>query len=302
MARPAGIERTGIERYGLYGEPAREAEVRFMHVERIAKRSGAHQWSIRPHAHADLHQILLLTGGGGAMPAEAAVHRFTAPALVTVPAGMVHGFEFFPGTDGLVATVAETFVTDATRGDPLIADFLKAPFALGPAGPELAAHAIPDAFEALAAEFTWAAPARMVIVEAHLIRILVGAARLALNHGPVERQEPSPDTVLVERFRRLIEQHYRDSLSLPDYAARLGVTDSRLTAACRRVHGEPAVKLILRRRLVEAQRSLLYTNLTVSEIGFFLGFQDPSYFSRFFLKLTGESPSQYRARRRTEGG
>lgn len=292
MSRPAGIER-----YGLYGEPAREAELRFMHVERIAKRSGAHQWSIRPHAHADLHQLLLLTSGGGSMPVEAEVHRFAAPALVAVPAGMVHGFEFASTTDGLVVTVAETFAADATRGDPLIADFLKAPFAVGPAGADLAAHAIPDAFDALAAEFTWAAPARMVIVEAHLIRILVGAARLALSHGPMPRQEPSADAVLVERFRRLIEQHYREHWPLPEYAARLGVTDSRLSAACHRVHGEPAVKLILRRRLVEAQRSLLYTNLTVSEIGFSLGFQDPSYFSRFFLKMTGESPSHYRARR-----
>jgi len=89
-----------IDRYLLYGEPPREAELRFMHIERITTRSGSHEWSIKPHTHSDLHQVLLLTTGGGTMWAEAEVTRFEAPAVLVIPAGIVHAFEFMPQTDG----------------------------------------------------------------------------------------------------------------------------------------------------------------------------------------------------------
>ncbi|MBP2232573.1 AraC family transcriptional activator of pobA [Azospirillum agricola] len=286
-----------IERYALYGEPVREAELRFMHVERISKRSGAHQWSIKPHAHAGLHQILLLTSGGGSMQVEADLLRFTAPTLIIVPAGLVHGFEFSPLTDGLVATVAESFVTDASRGDAAVAGVLASVLCVDSIAAELTAHAIPDAFEALAAEFTWSAPSRMLMIEAHIVRILVGAGRIAMERRPLRWRNPSGDGALVERFRQEIERNFRDRVPLAAYAQALGVTESRLSAACRRAFGEPAVKLVQRRRLVEAQRYLLYTSHSVSEIGYFLGFQDPSYFSRFFIKLTGETPSDYRSQR-----
>ncbi|CAO3440771.1 helix-turn-helix domain-containing protein [Azospirillum endophyticum] len=288
---------SAIERYALYGEPVREAELRFMHVEHIARRSGAHQWSIKPHAHADLHQILLLTSGGGGMQVEAEQFHFTAPALIVVPAGVVHAFEFSPQTNGPVVTVAETFVTDACRGDAVVAGLLKSVLCMDSIADELAAHAIPDAFEALAAEFTWPAPGRMLMIEAHLVRVLVGASRIALERRPVAPRNPTSDTILVERFRQEIERTFREKIPLGDYARRLGVTESRLSTACRRVYGEPAVKLVHRRRLVEAQRYLLYTGHSVSEIGYYLGFQDPSYFSRFFMKMTGEAPSDYRSRR-----
>ena len=60
-----------VERYLLYGEPVQSVEARFLHVEPIHLRSGRHHWTIAPHAHADLHQILLVTQGGGVMRAEA---------------------------------------------------------------------------------------------------------------------------------------------------------------------------------------------------------------------------------------
>ncbi|MET0366097.1 MAG: helix-turn-helix domain-containing protein, partial [Sphingobium sp.] len=51
--------------------------------------------------------------------------------------------------------------------------------------------------------------------------------------------------------------------------------------------------------LLEARRSLLYSNLSVAEIAFSVGFADPAYFSRFFQRNMGVSPRQYRDRQRT---
>jgi AraC family transcriptional activator of pobA len=44
----------------------------------------------------------------------------------------------------------------------------------------------------------------------------------------------------------------------------------------------------------EAQRSLAYTRMSVAEVGYTLGFEDPAYFSRAFRRHYGQSPSEYR--------
>lgn len=58
--------------------------------------------------------------------------------------------------------------------------------------------------------------------------------------------------------------------------------------------GQSAVEVVHQRLLQEARRLLRFSAVQVSEIGYQLGFSDPAYFSRFFTKRTGLSPSQYR--------
>ena len=108
----------GIPRFFLYGEPPRDAEERFLHVETIADRSRINDWRIQPHAHRDLHQLLVIFTGGGEMAAETQRAQFTAPALLVVPAGVVHGFSFAAGTEGYVVTLAATLLRDLARDEP----------------------------------------------------------------------------------------------------------------------------------------------------------------------------------------
>ncbi|WP_258550862.1 helix-turn-helix domain-containing protein [Klebsiella pneumoniae] len=45
---------------------------------------------------------------------------------------------------------------------------------------------------------------------------------------------------------------------------------------------------------MEAKRDLVYTAMTVNEIADRLGFSEPAYFTRFFKRLSGVSPSVFR--------
>jgi AraC-like DNA-binding protein len=51
------------------------------------------------------------------------------------------------------------------------------------------------------------------------------------------------------------------------------------------------------RMLVEAERQLRYTAMSVSQVAYYLGFEDPAYFSRFFRRRTGLPPKSFRAGR-----
>jgi AraC family transcriptional activator of pobA len=54
---------------------------------------------------------------------------------------------------------------------------------------------------------------------------------------------------------------------------------------------------MIRDRLVrEARRNLVYTNKSIAQIAYALGFEDPAYFSRTFANATGLAPSDFRAK------
>jgi AraC family transcriptional activator of pobA len=102
---------------------------------------------------------------------------------------------------------------------------------------------------------------------------------------------------LAVRYRALIEGNYRTQMSIADYAHTLCVSTERLRLACVRSTGSAPLALLNARRLLEAKRSLLYTNMSVTLVAETCGFVDPAYFTRFFARSTGASPRSYRLSR-----
>ncbi len=80
------------------------------------------------------------------------------------------------------------------------------------------------------------------------------------------------------------------------YAKDLGVSVEQLNRSCRAAASRSPMRIVHDRLLSEARRSLIYTCMTVQEIGFSLGFADPAYFTRFFTQREGCSPSHFRRR------
>jgi AraC family transcriptional activator of pobA len=99
--------------FHLYGDPPDDSAFDFIHIETISSRSSIHDWTIRAHRHRNLFQVLLIEKGGGELSFETATARFSAPALILVPATTAHGFRFTPEvTDGWVVSFTED-VADA---------------------------------------------------------------------------------------------------------------------------------------------------------------------------------------------
>ena len=76
----------------------------------------------------------------------------------------------------------------------------------------------------------------------------------------------------------------------------LDVNESRLRRACLAVTGQSPIDLVHLRLLVEAERQLRYTSMPVTQVAYYLGFDDPAYFTRFFTRRMGLSPRAFRAR------
>jgi AraC family transcriptional activator of pobA len=283
------MARAQIPQFFLYGEPPRPVGEPFLHLEALDDRSRPANWNIRPHTHANLSHVFLITDGGGEMRADAAVIAFDAPCLLLAPARVVHGFTYATQTRGSVLTLSDTYLEELGRR----ARELGAVFARAAALPASGAL-LSDAFERLAQELAWRAPGHQVAVEALVLTILVEALRLS-HHGADDGPRPvGPNAALVARFRERLEARYRSEKSVSAYAAALGVSAKRLRHACHDAAGAAPGRLIQDRLALEAKRLMLYTNMTIAETAYALGFDDPAYFTRFFSRECQVSPRRYR--------
>jgi AraC family transcriptional activator of pobA len=288
--------RNSVPRFFLYGEPPRDADERFVHIETIADRSRLHDWHIRPHTHRNLHQLLVILDGGGEMRAENTTHRFSAPSLLIVPAGVVHAFVFQRDTSGYVVTVAEPALADQAAREPAFRALFDGALPVDLTNSALEAHELEEAVLRLQRELQWAAPAHAAATEARLVTLLVSAVRATHLLGNALRGTRGPRAALVARFRQAVEENLRSGWEVNRYAKLLGVTPARLRNACLAVTGRPPSHIVHERLILEAKRSLRYTNMTIAETAYDLGFNDPAYFSRFFSERVGLSPAAFRRR------
>ncbi len=285
-----------IPQFHLYGESLRSGEFDFVHVEPLPHRSARAGWVIEPHAHRHLHQITLVLERDGEVTFDGEVVGFRAPAVVLTPAGVVHGFRFAtdtPGhvlnfTDDVLAGVRDVFGTAADRLGRLWAH----PVLQFSSQHEIGR--IAALFEALADEEALGRDGVRTAQRAHLALLVIELWRAIASEERFAAITLRRADATVEALRGLIDERYRQTRRLADYAASLGMTTERLNEHCKRASGVTAGHLLRQRVLTEAKRQLLFTGISASEIAYELGFADPTHFSRFFRRYTGLSPSDFR--------
>ena len=275
-----------IPSYALYGEDTAHDHAGFAHIETIAERSARLDWEIRPHRHADFVQVLLVRDGQARISFDGDDVAHEGPCAVVVPAGTVHGFRFRQGTTGHVLTLSADFAArGAGPGDALahvLARGLVAPLAA-----DAAARVDWLAREMLVLQREWQArdPLFLALAEA-LVRTLARGQEQSDAAPMADRR--------LHRFRQLVEVHFREHRDLDFYAGALGMTRRTLTRLTAARLGCTPMALVHRRLAAEARRLLRYTNATAAQVAVDLGFEDPAYFSRVYVRMTGRRPVEDR--------
>lgn len=142
-------------------------------------------------------------------------------------------------------------------------------------------------------EIQFALDGQVALLHSYM-RILLIEARRIHQAQPGAMHTETAAFLLTKQFVLLVEVHYLTTSSVADYATMLHVTINHLIETVKGTMGQPAGKIIRERLLLEAKRLLRYSDSPVAEIATYLNFEDPSYFSRFFKKHTGFSPSEFR--------
>ena len=137
---------------------------------------------------------------------------------------------------------------------------------------------------------------RQAALDGALARLLLLLARTLPAPASEQRGPDARALAHASRYRALVESRFRLQPRVADLAAELGITATQLNRVCRAVLGQSVLALLHGRMLLEAQRQLAYTTLSVKRVGLDLGFSDPGYFTRFFQRGCGVSPSAWRQR------
>lgn len=125
----------------------------------------------------------------------------------------------------------------------------------------------------------------------YLALLLVGLWRMARADLVAHGRAPQG---LAERFVLLAGQRLREHLKVAEYARLLDVSRDRLGSAVERATGLSPQAYLHRALIREASELLASTGIPVGSVAFRLGFSDPAYFTRFFIRHRRQSPVQFR--------
>jgi AraC family transcriptional activator of pobA len=285
-----------IPNYDLYGESARPPWYDAFNFEWIAERSRPNDWHIAAHRHDALLQILYIRSGSGHVVIESEKRAFEPPCVVLLPAQTVHGFVFSPDVDGLVITAAQRALESISKVvSPGLLPVLQRA-AVVPVRTSAGDDTLMPLFRLLEQEFRGNARGHIAAGMSLLIALFVQIARLddAVS-APSSAAVADRRGGQIKRLRELVATHFREHRPIEFYAEKLGVTATQLGRICRSELGHSPMSLVNDHLIREAQRDLVYSGMTIKQIAHALGFEDAAYFSRYFRKQTGVTPTEFQA-------
>ena len=133
-------------------------------------------------------------------------------------------------------------------------------------------------------------------VEQPLLSAFIAQAALSFESSMLDDSSKAGTRAIsiAKKFRNLVKADFRTLKRPSEYAEKLNISVAHLNDVVKRVTGHSVSQLIQKELLNEAQRLLYYSEMTVKEISYQLGYQDPKYFIRLFTKKAGRSPGDYR--------
>ena len=283
MRAPSTDDPAPIPAWSLYGEIRAFPDV--LHIERFTDRAAGLDWRIAPHRHLHLHQFFLIQSGAAQITMDGQRVAAPLPALLNVPPGVVHDIVMQAGTQGWVLTVPVQTLPG------LLGPALSRDSAMGWPGILPVVDEYLRIFRQIEEEHRQSRPAREILLGALATELVCLVLR---GLGQIRADAAGTDPRFAQ-FQALLARHMRDRWNLPDYARSIGLSPRHLSRICPTATGQAASGVIEAAAMCEACRMLVYTRTPIAQIGYALGFDDPSYFSRRFRRVMGHSPARYRA-------
>lgn len=292
----AKAKRTTVPKVRLYVERP-ETKNWFVHVGHVTDRG---RWRTEPHAHPAYGQVIFVRSGRGVMNLEGESVPFEGPCALLLPTECVHGLDYEIDADRWVVTIEVAYLTQVNAKLREFIALWEAPRVIPLAGAAEAGMEFYSLVNSLKEEAESDAVGHVVGTEALLTTLLLKLARATPFEQAANESATRNDIRQVDRFRKLIEEHYRENLTLQDYASKMAISLVQLRAACASAVEQSPTKMIHARIITEAKRNLIFGDMSVEQIAFGLGFADAAYFTRFFRREVGQAPSQFRVASRQQ--
>lgn len=265
--------------------------------EYITKHKGH---TTKPHIHS-YYQVIWFKQGNGKHFIDFEAHDVTDNTILFVAKNQVHYFDDNTNYKGILLHFNETFIVQKDNETDF---FLKCNLFNNPYLQPLCALKKPTAiiFEEYIAQIKreFSNPdefGKEELLKSYLKAFLIQIQRVKQACEQTEEQTTTvfdDKKVQLIKFINLIDENYTKGLSVSEYAKLLFISSRTLSDLTNQQLNKTPSQMIQERIVLEAQRLLLYSELNVNQIGYRLGFDDPSYFVKYFKKHTNLSPLGFR--------
>lgn len=276
---------TDIIRYSFKAELPQEFEiVNLKHLYQF------HQSKLTEMHRTGFYQVFWITAGSATHLVDFKEVKLTAATLLFINRDVVQRFDQQDDYDGWAILFTDNFFcktaahTRFLQSISLFNNLLSHPIKVFPEADPLLAlmqtelNSRADSFQE-------------DIVRNLLFNFLMLAEREGQTTVTIKQ---SADLDYLTLFRDLVEQHFHELRQVSNYAEKMHVTEKRLNKATAAILGKSPKQLIDERVNLEAKRLLAYTTQTVREIGFTLGFDEPTNFIKYFRKHNAVTPIEFR--------
>ncbi|MEO0897263.1 MAG: AraC family transcriptional regulator [Bacteroidota bacterium] len=252
----------------------------------------------------DFHEIFMITSGKGSFRLDEQSVEFGPGTVMFMPPRKTRQWTRLEGdVKGYVLIFEEEFIADYFRDTLFLYRFhffydLNSPFFLHLDRKEMAD--MEHSLSQIQLELT-----SLQSDSDHLLRSILYFVLIRFNRMYQEQFQVAGqffDNTLALRFRKMLSNKIKTHQKVGEYADLLQVSKSHLNKILKTAIGMSTSELIKERLLSEVKRELLFTDKTISEIGFDFQFSDPSNFIRFFRELSKETPREYRLRHQKPSG
>jgi len=267
--------------------------VRIKRMEAIYEAAGGE--SDRAHRH-DYYTAVWVQQGRGEHIIDFQSYPLEENAVFFVSPGQVHRIDTWERPQGWVITFSKSFLQHNHINEDFITEInLFNSFEKRP--PILLSSATAKKLDTLLRFMEETA----LTTTAHQIAALSAYLKLFLVYCESECTEPEnfssseqSGAPILKAFKKLVAANYQKWHKVSDYADQLNITSKYLNQVVKSLLGQTTKEVIQEKIILNAKRELRYTDQSIKEIAYELGFDDPLYFSSFFKTCTGLSPSAFR--------
>jgi len=285
---------TIIQKYHLHKNEPDKLQFEIYSLKDYLDESGDH--AQEPHIHS-FYQIIWFMSGEGKHSVDFNEYQVITNTIFFISKGQVHHFDNSK-YDGYIIHFNESFIAD---NENYINIYLK--------------YNIFDAFEKeplfrikeadslelknIAEQMQYEIQKPNEFAQKEYLKLLLHLFLIIIQRFGVRKDcdglsMNNPVHILFVKFRHLLEKHYYKIHTVSEYARLLNVSNKTLTNCTNGISHQTPLEIITERILLEARRLLAYSDKNINEIGFELGFEDPSYFVKFFKRNMKILPGDYR--------
>lgn len=243
---------------------------------------------LETHRH-DHEELWIITHGTPVHSVNFSAETLQSPVIVYVAQGKVHAFIPDENTQGWLIRYKSDFIPQSRFN--FYSGFLdKVQY---PLSKDYCSTTLNSLCEIMLRESTGENPDYTVM--RHLLSAVMAKLETDSKRGYLDTNASrSPRLETFNNFLRILENNFRRPEGADFYAEKLSMSARNLNLITQATFGKSATDIIETRKLMEARRLLLATEKSVSEIGFELGYNEKSYFTRVFRKKTGVTPTSFR--------